>query len=136
IGTSVPAATGVPPEVLRSVARAITAVPEELHVHKRLSKWLASRPESLDKDEVDWSFGEALAFGTLLLEGKKIRLTGEDTRRGTFSQRHAVLVDQETGEEYVPLQHLEAARAKFFGYDSLLSGVAVVGFGDGYREAV
>src|SRR5205814_6045668 len=104
LGTSAPAATGVPPEVLRSVARAITAVPEELHVHKRLSKWLASRPESLDKDEVDWSFGEALSFGTLLLEGKKIRLTSEGTRRGTFSQRHAVLVDQETGEEYVPLQ--------------------------------
>ena len=132
IGTSVPAATGVPPEVLRSVARAITTVPEGFHVHKRLSKWLAARPESLDKDEVDWSFGEALAFGTLLLEGKTIRLTGEDTRRGTFSQRHAALVDQETGEEYVPLQHLDGARAKFLAYDSFLSEFAAVGFEYGY----
>jgi 2-oxoglutarate dehydrogenase E1 component len=132
IGTSVPAETGVPLDVLRSVARAITTVPEGFHVHKRLAKWLAARPTSLESDEVDWSLGEALAFGTMLLEGKTIRLSGEDTRRGTFSQRHAVLVDQETGDEYVPLQHLDGARAKFFVYDSLLSEFAIVGFEYGY----
>jgi 2-oxoglutarate dehydrogenase E1 component len=132
IGSSVPAETGVPLELLRSVARAITTVPEGFNVHKRLAKWLASRPKSLEGDEVDWSLGEALAFGTLLLEGKTIRLSGEDTRRGTFSQRHAVLVDQETGDEYVPLQHLDGALAKFFVYDSLLSEFAIVGFEYGY----
>jgi 2-oxoglutarate dehydrogenase E1 component len=132
IGTSVPAETGVQLEVLQSVARAITTVPEGFNVHKRLAKWLVGRLESLDKDEVDWSLGEALAFGTLVLEGKTIRLAGEDTRRGTFSQRHAVLVDQENGNEYVPLQHLDGARAKFFVYDSLLSEFAVVGFEYGY----
>jgi len=132
IGTSVPASTGVPEQTLRSVAREITTVPDGFHVHRRLAKWLGQRPESLDKDEIDWAFAEALSFGTLLLEGKTIRLAGEDTRRGTFSQRHAVLVDQETGEEYAPLRHLEGARAKFFVYDSLLSEFAVVGFEYGY----
>ncbi|MGZ4209264.1 MAG: multifunctional oxoglutarate decarboxylase/oxoglutarate dehydrogenase thiamine pyrophosphate-binding subunit/dihydrolipoyllysine-residue succinyltransferase subunit [Actinomycetota bacterium] len=132
IGTSVPAETGVALGTLREVARAIATVPEGFAVHPRLQRWLAGRPEALDKDAVDWSLGEALGFGTLLLEGTTVRLTGEDTRRGTFSQRHAVIVDQQTGRHYLPLQHLQGAKAKLFAYDSLLSEFAAVGFEYGY----
>jgi 2-oxoglutarate dehydrogenase E1 component len=82
--------------------------------------------------EVDWSLAEALSFGSLLSEGTSVRLSGQDSRRGTFSQRHEVLVDYETGEEYVPLQAVAADNARFWLYDSLLSEFAALGFEYGY----
>jgi 2-oxoglutarate dehydrogenase E1 component len=101
-------------------------------------EWLEQRREALRNDAIDWSTAEALAFGSLILEGRTVRLSGQDSRRGTFSQRHSVLVDQESGEEYTPLAQL-AAEAKGAGrfeiYDSLLSEFAVLGFEYGYSVA-
>jgi 2-oxoglutarate dehydrogenase E1 component len=85
-----------------------------------------------EQGEVDWALGEALAFGSLLMEGTDIRLSGQDTRRGTFSQRHAVLVDYHTGAEHLPLAGLDGGQGRFFIYDSLLSEYAALGFEYGY----
>ena len=87
---------------------------------------------TVEGGEVDWALGEALAFGSLLLEGIPMRLAGQDTRRGTFSQRHSVLVDYETGHEWLPLAHLGEEQAKYWIYDSLLSEYAALGFEYGY----
>jgi multifunctional 2-oxoglutarate metabolism enzyme len=124
--------TGVDLERLQMIADALTSAPDGFNVHKRLVKTLDQRRESLRNDSVDWATGELLAFGSLLLDGKSVRLSGEDSRRGTFSQRHSVLVDSFDGSEHSPLQHLEGASGKFFAYDSLLSEFAVVGFEYGY----
>ena len=123
--------TGVDRPMLDQVVAAITEIPDDFAIHKKLRKWLEQRRVALEKGEVDWSLGEAFALGTLLIEGRTVRLCGEDTRRGTFSNRHAVLVDQGSGEELVPLQRL-AGGAKLFIYDSLLSEFAAVGFEYGY----
>jgi 2-oxoglutarate decarboxylase len=127
--------TGVPREELEHVVLALTSVPDGFHGHPKLAKWLEQRRSALDEDRVDWALGEALAFGTLLSEGVTVRLTGQDTRRGTFSQRHAVLVDQETGEEYLPFRHVAEQQGDAFVYDSLLSEFAAVGFEYGYSVA-
>jgi 2-oxoglutarate dehydrogenase E1 component len=89
----------------------------------------------LDKDAVDWAGAEALAFGSLLLEGFAVRLSGQDSRRGTFSQRHSVLIDRNTGEEYYPLSELSEDQGRFRTCDSLLSELAVLGFEYGYSVA-
>jgi 2-oxoglutarate dehydrogenase E1 component len=133
--TAGPDRTGVPRERLDEVLDALTRVPEGFHIHPKLEEWLERRRSSLDDDRVDWSTGEALALGTLLLDGVAVRLTGQDTRRGTFSQRHGVLVDQETGREHLPFQHLSDRQAKAFVYDSPLSELAAVGFEYGYSVA-
>jgi 2-oxoglutarate dehydrogenase E1 component len=130
-----PNGTGVAREQLDRVVRALTSLPDGFNGHPKLVQGLERRRSALDEDRVDWPLAEALAFGTLLLEGTTVRLTGQDTRRGTFSQRHAVLVDQETGEEYLPLQHLDERQGKAFVYDSLLSEFAAVGFEYGYSVA-
>jgi 2-oxoglutarate dehydrogenase complex dehydrogenase (E1) component-like enzyme len=93
---------------------------------------VAARRKEFEQGPVDWATAEALAFGTLLLEGTPVRLTGQDTARGTFSQRHAVLVDQRTEDEYVPLARLAPDQAPFMVYDSLLSEYAALGFEYGY----
>src|SRR5437764_4643008 len=116
--------TSVPREALDGVVDAITSVPDGFHVHPKIEKGLQQRREALDRDAVDWALAEALAFGTLLRDGGLVRLAGQDSRRGTFSQRHSVLVDQETAEEYTPLAQL----GRFYVYDSLLSEFAPVGF--------
>jgi 2-oxoglutarate decarboxylase len=123
--------TAVQRSVLEEVVRALTAVPEGFHLHRKLRKGLEDRAGELDRDAVDWSLGEALAFGTLVRKGVMVRLSGQDTRRGTFSQRHSVLVDQETGAEYTPLAQL----GPFHVYDSLLSEFAAMGFEYGYSVA-
>src|SRR5258708_24827267 len=82
----------------------------------------------VEQDEIDWATGELLAFGSVLIDGHGVRLVGQDTRRGTFGQRHAVLVDRHTGEEYTPLRVLNSPSAKFHADDSLLSEFAAVGF--------
>jgi 2-oxoglutarate decarboxylase len=128
--------TAVQRETLVHVLDAITRVPEGFHVHPKLAKGLEQRRQQLDADAVDWSTAEALAFGSLVNEGRTVRLSGQDSRRGTFSQRHSVLVDQETGQEYTPLTALEAELGgRFFIYDSLLSEFAVMGFEYGYSVA-
>ncbi|MFL5798629.1 MAG: multifunctional oxoglutarate decarboxylase/oxoglutarate dehydrogenase thiamine pyrophosphate-binding subunit/dihydrolipoyllysine-residue succinyltransferase subunit [Actinomycetota bacterium] len=123
--------TAVERSVLDEVVDALVTVPEGFTVHPKLQKGLDQRRSALDTDAVDWSLGEALAFGTLLLDGVPVRLSGQDTRRGTFSQRHSVLVDRKTGVEHTPL----AALGPFRVYDSLLSEFAAMGFEYGYSVA-
>ncbi len=101
-------------------------------MNPKLERQLAARGAMLDKDEVDWAMAEALAFGSLVLEGTPVRLAGQDTRRGTFSQRHGVLVDQTNEREYVPLAHLSDDQAPFMLYDTVLSEYAALGFEYGY----
>jgi len=122
-------------ETLDRVVEAITSAPEGFHVHKKLAQWWETNRKALDEDKVLWPLAEQLAWGTLLLEGRTVRLSGQDSRRGTFNQRHSVIVDQESGAEFTPLGRLatEAGNgAKFFTLDSLLSEFAVVGFEYGY----
>jgi 2-oxoglutarate decarboxylase len=130
-----PVATAVDRETLQGILDTITKVPDGFHLHPKLEKWLETRRRALDEDAVDWSTAEALAFGTAVREGRTVRLSGQDSRRGTFSQRHSVLVDQETGEEYTPLTAAEENGGRFFIYDSLLSEFAVMGFEYGYSVA-
>ena len=129
------AETGVPREVLTRIAEALVTFPDGFEVHPKLLRIIGKRREELDDDRVDWSLAEALAFGSLLLEGTPVRLAGQDTRRGTFSQRHAVLVDHVTEAEYTPLAHLGESAAPFMVYDSVLSEFAAVGFEYGYSVA-
>ena len=123
--------TAVPRERLEEIIQTITTVPDGFHLHPKIEQGLRQRREGLEKDAVDWSLSEALAFGTLLQEDSMVRLSGQDTRRGTFSQRHSVLVDQETAKEFTPLAQL----GRFFVYDSLLSENAALGFEYGYSVA-
>jgi len=123
-----PVGTAVERGTLDEVVDALVTVPEGFTVHPKLQRWLEQRRAALDGDAVDWSLGEALAFGTLLLDGTTVRLAGQDTRRGTFSQRHSVLVDRTTAAEHTPL----AALGPFRVYDSLLSEFATLGFEYGY----
>jgi 2-oxoglutarate decarboxylase len=128
--------TGVPVERLSHIASVLHGASEGFHVHPKLARQLESRAKSFAEGWVDWSLGEALAFGSLLLEGRDVRLAGQDTRRGTFSQRHAVLVDYDTEAEYVPLAELAPGnQGRFFVYDSLLSEYAALGFEYGYSVA-
>jgi len=124
--------TGIADATLRGIAAATTTVSEGFTIHPKLIRQFEARAKMLDDGQVDWSLGEALAIGSILLEGIDVRLVGQDTRRGTFSQRHGVLVDFETGEERVPLCHLEGATGHFTLRDSLLSEYAAVGFEYGY----
>jgi 2-oxoglutarate dehydrogenase E1 component len=125
----------VPLPTLDRILQRATSVPEGFHVHPKLARQLAQRRQMLAQSEVDWGTAELLAFGSLLVEGIPVRLSGQDSRRGTFSQRHAVLVDQDSGAEYTPLQHVNPAQAPFLVYDSLLSEYAVLGFEYGYSVA-
>jgi 2-oxoglutarate dehydrogenase E1 component len=125
--------TGVLRAELERLVVATTAVPEGFTVHPKLVRQFENRARMVADGEVDWALGEALALGSVLVEGTDARLTGQDTRRGTFSQRHAVLVDYRTGEEWVPLAHLAGEGGGRFGvYDSLLSEYAALGFEYGY----
>jgi 2-oxoglutarate dehydrogenase E1 component len=121
---------------LRTVLRALGTLPEGLEIHPKLVPFVKKRAELLDgKGEVDWATGESLAWGTLLLEGVPVRLSGQDSGRGTFSQRHAVLHDVRTQKEHVPLNAIAPAGVRFEVYDSLLSETAVMGFEFGYSVA-
>lgn len=124
--------TGVDEAVLRAIAATQIATPEGFVVHPRLAPQLAKRTEMLDEGTTDWATAEMLAFGSLLLEGHPIRLAGQDVRRGTFSNRHAVIVDQNTGGDWFPLRGLITDENQFFVFDSLLSEFAAMGFEYGY----
>ncbi|HEX3654142.1 MAG TPA: 2-oxoglutarate dehydrogenase E1 component [Rhizomicrobium sp.] len=128
--------TAVSDDVLQRVGHAITAVPEGFHLHRTIARQLQAKAKMLETGQaLDWTTGEALAFGTLLDEGYPVRLSGQDSSRGTFSQRHAVLVDQENETRYVPLNHIREGQAEFEVIDTLLSEEAVVGFEYGYSSA-
>jgi 2-oxoglutarate decarboxylase len=122
--------TGIDPEMVSRLATVVRSVPEGFVLHPKLARQFYQRDKAVADGEIDWALGEALAFGSLLVEGTNVRVTGQDTRRGTFSHRHAVLVDHQTGVEHVPLEGLEGGR--FTIRDSLLSEYACVGFEYGY----
>jgi 2-oxoglutarate dehydrogenase E1 component len=117
---------------LKTIVEALARTPDGFTVHPKLETQLAQRTVKFKNDSIDWALGEALAFGALALEGVPIRLSGEDSGRGTFSQRHATLYDHASGQAYVPLANIEAGQATFQVYDSLLSEFAVLGFDYGY----
>jgi 2-oxoglutarate decarboxylase len=128
--------TSVNRQVLERVIRGITHFPENFHLHPKLRGFVEKRRDLIEKDgAIDWAFGEALAFGTLVLEGTAVRLSGQDSGRGTFSQRHLAFYDSEIGQRYVPMQHISPDQARFDVYDSSLSEYAVLGFEFGYSVA-
>src|SRR5207248_7471615 len=128
-----PVATGVPQETLRRIADGLLRVPDGFSVHPTVARIFKGWARDFREGKpVFWPLAELLAFGSLVLEGTPVRLSGQDSRRGTFSQRHAVLYDARTGEPYSPLQHLDPEQAPFYIYDSLLSEAAVLGFEFGY----
>jgi 2-oxoglutarate dehydrogenase E1 component len=121
------------PELLAQVGKALTTLPPSFNVHPKLAKLLAGRAEmAAGKRPVDWGMGEALALGTLAWEGVRVRLSGQDVRRGTFSHRHAVLFDQQTGQPYSPLGQLRDGQGAVEVRDSALSEAGVLGFDYGY----
>jgi 2-oxoglutarate dehydrogenase E1 component len=128
--------TAVNPQVIERVVGGITRFPDAFHLHPKLRAFVERRRDALAKNgPIDWAFGEALAFGTLVLEGTAVRLSGQDSGRGTFSQRHLAFYDSETGRRYLPLQHVSPDQARFDVYDSSLSEFAVLGFEFGYSVA-
>ncbi len=128
-----PIDTGVPAEALVRITRATTTLPESFHANPKIARQLETRLKAVQAGEgIDWGTGEMLAFGSLLAEGMPIRLSGQDSRRGTFSHRHAVLVDGTNGEPFVPLNAVSEGKAELCVYDSLLSEAAVLGFDYGY----
>ncbi|HYH48285.1 MAG TPA: multifunctional oxoglutarate decarboxylase/oxoglutarate dehydrogenase thiamine pyrophosphate-binding subunit/dihydrolipoyllysine-residue succinyltransferase subunit, partial [Acidimicrobiia bacterium] len=127
--------TAAPMDRLETVIDALTSTPEGFTIHPKLVKQIQNRRTQFDAGTVDWALAESLAFGTLLLDATPIRLAGQDSRRGTFSQRHAALVDYKTEEEHVPLSVLGRGQAPFRIYDSLLSEYAALGFDYGYSVA-
>jgi 2-oxoglutarate decarboxylase len=139
--------TAVPGDLLRALVSVVRTVPDGFTIHPKLERQFAQRDEMVAAGEVDWALAEALAMGSLLHQGVNVRLTGQDTRRGTFSQRHAVLVDYSNADEFIPLAHLDEGLARvgaadlvpsterlggFTVRDSLLSEYAAVGFEYGY----
>jgi len=123
-------------ELIRDVGLAMTEVPEGVHLHRKLERIIGQRRKSIESGaDIDWATAEHLAFGTLLREGFPVRLSGQDSGRGTFSQRHAVLYDQTTEERYIPLAHLDPEQAPFEVVDSPLSEAGVLGFEYGYSLA-
>ena len=124
--------TAVPADVLAKIGAAHTRPPAGFTVHPKLATLLAKREQMGREGDIDWGMGELLAFGSLLLEGTPVRLTGQDSRRGTFASRHAVLHDRETGAEWTPLSYLSREQAKFWVYDSALTEYAGLGFEYGY----
>ncbi len=128
--------TAVDLETLREVGRAITAIPEGLAAHRKLQKLFESKAQTIESGEgIDWATAEALAFGTLLIEGQPVRLSGQDSERGTFSQRHAAIFDQNDGRRYVPLDHIREHQERLEVLNSPLAELSVLGFEYGYSLA-
>jgi 2-oxoglutarate dehydrogenase E1 component len=128
--------TGVDLGKLREIGQKITTVPPGFHLHRTLNRFFENRRKSIETGaNIDWATAEALAICSLLLDGNKVRLSGQDSERGTFSQRHAVLIDQETEERYTPFNHLHEGQARFEVINSMLSEEAVLGFEYGYSLA-
>jgi 2-oxoglutarate dehydrogenase E1 component len=127
--------TAVPAEQLREITERLTTYPEDFHIHPKVKKLLEQRAEmGIGKRPVDYGMAEALAFGSLVKAGVPVRLSGQDTRRGTFNQRHSVLLDIENEQEYIPLEHIEPGQARCEVYNSTLSEAGVLGFEYGYSR--
>jgi 2-oxoglutarate dehydrogenase E1 component len=128
-----PVTTRITTEVLDKVVHGLTTVPADFKLNPKIKRFLEARVQAhKEGGPIDWGFAEALAFGSLLLDGIPVRLSGQDTQRGTFSHRHAVLHDAETDATYAPLKHLDPKQAGFCVYNSLLSEMAVLAFDYGY----
>ncbi|ATG34452.1 MULTISPECIES: 2-oxoglutarate dehydrogenase E1 component [Phaeobacter] len=128
--------TSVSPETFKEVGTALSRVPEGFPVHKTIGRFLDARAKMVDSGEgIDWATGEALAFGSLLTEGYPVRLSGQDATRGTFSQRHSGIVNQNTEERYYPLNNIRSGQSHYEVIDSALSEYAVLGFEYGYSLA-
>jgi 2-oxoglutarate dehydrogenase E1 component len=127
-----PETTGVPESVIQLIGDAFNNKPVGFTVHNKLQQLLQKRLDMSRNGNIDWSFGELLALGSLLVEGTPVRFAGQDSRRGTFVQRHAVLHDRVNGQEWLPLANLKDNQARFWIYDSLLSEYAAMGFEYGY----
>jgi 2-oxoglutarate dehydrogenase E1 component len=125
-------ATSIDEATAFAIAQTQITIPEGFNVHPKLLPQLNKRVEMLKDGTIDWSMGETLAFGSILLDGTPIRLAGQDSRRGTFSNRHAVIIDKENGNEWTPLRGLISEENQFFVIDSLLSEFAAMGFEYGY----
>ncbi|MEW2255499.1 multifunctional oxoglutarate decarboxylase/oxoglutarate dehydrogenase thiamine pyrophosphate-binding subunit/dihydrolipoyllysine-residue succinyltransferase subunit [Streptomyces sp. NPDC047869] len=134
-GFPVAVPTAISSEVVKRIAESQVNVPDHITVHPRLQPQLQRRAAMVEDGTIDWGMGETLAVGSLLLEGTPVRLAGQDSQRGTFGQRHAVLIDRSTGEEYTPLQYLSEDQARLNVYNSLLSEYAAMGFEYGYSLA-
>jgi 2-oxoglutarate dehydrogenase E1 component len=129
-------ATAVPTSTLKTIGASLAHVPDDFNLNPKIARQLEAKAQAMETGQgIDWATGEALAFGSLLLEGSRIRLSGEDTQRGTFSQRHAVLIDQTNQHEYTPLNNIAPVQAKIEIYNSLLSEAGVLGFEYGYSLA-
>ncbi len=127
--------TAITAEALKKISDAHTTFPDGFTVHPKVMPQLQRRAAAITQGPIDWATGEILALGSLLLEGRTVRLTGQDSRRGTFVQRFAAIVDRITGESWVPLKHLDEDQGKFHVFDSLLSEYAAMGFEYGYSVA-
>lgn len=128
--------TGVELKILKEIGQKLVEIPADFHVHKTIQRFLSNRAKIFESGEgVDWATAEALAFGSLCLEGAPVRLSGEDVERGTFSQRHSVLYDQENEARYIPLNNLQKGQAFYEVVNSMLSEEAVLGFEYGYSLA-
>ena len=129
-----PVPTGISHDTLQHIGKVLTTIPDGFNLHKTLAKrFIPRRKEALKSGKsFDWAFAESLAWGSLLLEGHPVRLSGQDVRRGTFSHRHAAFYDSKTRERYIPLKNLSENQAKICIYNSLLSEAAVLGFDYGY----
>ncbi len=132
---SPPVDTSLPADKLHALNQALLKTPDGFNVHRKLRRPLGKRLEAIDQGGIDFGHAEALAFSSLLTEGVHIRLTGQDSERGTFSHRHLVLHDENTGLKYCPMQNLEDASAPFELYNSPLSEIACLGFEYGYSAA-
>ena len=128
--------TGVDKDILREIGRGLTRVPDGFNLHRALTRQLKAKDQMFETGEgFDWATAEALAFGSLVLEGHSVRLSGQDSERGTFSQRHAAWIDQETERRYKPLKYIRDEQALFEVINSMLSEAAVLGFEYGYSLA-
>jgi 2-oxoglutarate dehydrogenase E1 component len=127
--------TAVPRETLARIIETCTTLPDNFHLHPKLKPLLEKRRDTINGAPIDWGFAETLAFGSLVLEGTPVRLSGEDVTRGTFTQRHLEFLDYESGVSYFPLEHLDQKQAKFEAINSPLSEYGVMGFEFGYSVA-
>ncbi|WP_185984222.1 2-oxoglutarate dehydrogenase E1 component [Aureimonas mangrovi] len=128
--------TGVDMKRLKEIGRKLTEIPEGFNVHRTIGRFLENRAKAIEAGEpIDWATAEALAFGSIMAEGNPVRLSGQDSERGTFSQRHSVLYDQENENRYIPLANIQKGQASFEVINSMLSEEAVLGFEYGYSLA-
>ncbi|MGV8937463.1 MAG: 2-oxoglutarate dehydrogenase E1 component [Allorhizobium sp.] len=128
--------TAVPMKTLKEIGRKLSTIPEGFHAHRTIQRFMDNRAQMVETGEgIDWAMAEAYAFGTLCFEGVKVRLSGQDVERGTFSQRHSVLYDQETEDRFIPLSNLAPGQGKYEVINSMLSEEAVLGFEYGYSLA-